>query len=417
MAPATRPRPLATRVVMGVTAGTPFVVVITLLQAWLKDGGVNLATIGALTLVGLPYSLKFIWAPILDYVAPFGRRRHFWLVVSQLWIIAALLGLSATSPSSIAQVAVLAFLVSFGSATQDIAIDAYRREDLFDHELASGSAAYLWGYRLGMVAVAGGGLVGADTLGWPTVYRIIAMLMLVGPATILFSPEPNAPGGRPRSFQESVLGPLRDFFGKSHPWLLLGFIFFYKFGEQLIGSLNTTFFMDIGYTKTQIGVVVKAFGLASTLAGVSFASIWVRRRGLIPCLWIFGWAQLLNNACLTALWLLPPADGWLALFITIYHLVVGAGSTVFVAFLASQTNVSYTATQYALLTSLMALPRSLLSSPSGVLVTWMGWPLFYLLGAFLTLPGLIILRALIKRGLAPVSQAPAPEPVTLAKSG
>jgi PAT family beta-lactamase induction signal transducer AmpG len=295
---------------------------------------------------------------------------------------------------------------------------------LLDHELASGSAAYLWGYRLGMVAVSGGGLVAADTLGWTMVFRLVGALMLLGPATLLFSPEPRVPGGRPRSFRESVLGPLRDFFGKSHPWLLMGFIFFYKFGEQLIGSLNTTFFMEAGYSKAQIGLVVKAFGLASTLAGVSLASLMVRRRGLIPCLWLFGWAQLLNNACLTALWLLPPKSGWLALFITLDHLVVGAGSTVFVAFLASQTNISYTATQYALLTSLMALPRSLLSSPSGVLVTIMGWPLFYLLGAALTLPGLLILRALVKRGLAPVpSEAPAtlapeePAAIPLAKSG
>jgi PAT family beta-lactamase induction signal transducer AmpG len=401
---------------MGLTAGTPFVVVVTLLQAWLKDGGVNLATIGALTLVGLPYSLKFVWAPVLDFIAPFGRRRHFWLVASQLFIICALLGLSAASPASVAKVAILAFLVSFGSATQDIAVDAYRREDLFDHELAAGSAAYLWGYRLGMVAVSGGGLVAADALGWSAVFKCVAAIMILGPLTILFSPEPKVPGGLPRTFQESVVGPLRDFFRKEHPWLLLGFIFFYKFGEQLIGSLNTTFFMEVGYTKTQIGVVVKAFGLASTLAGVSFASFWVRKKGLIPCLWLFGWAQLLNNACLTALWLLPPKDAWLALFITLDHLVVGAGSTVFVAFLASQTNVSYTATQYALLTSLMALPRTLLSSPSGVLVNLMGWPVFYLLGAFLTIPGLLILRALIKRGLAPVPTSNA-EPVSLAKTG
>jgi PAT family beta-lactamase induction signal transducer AmpG len=260
-----------------------------------------------------------------------------------------------------------------------------------------------------MVVVSGGGLFAAELLGWTWVFRLTAALMLLGPLTILFSPEPKVPGGRPRSIRDSVIGPLRDFFGKSHPFMLLGFIFLYKFGEQLIGSLNTTFFMEAGYTKIQIGVVVKIFGLASTLAGVWLASLAVKRRGLIPCLWLFGWAQLLNNACLTALWLLPAKTYWLALFITLDHLVVGAGSTVFVAFLASQTNVAYTATQYALLTSLMALPRTLLSSPSGVLVELMGWPMFYLLGAALTLPGLFILRALIRRGLAPVASGPSAE--------
>ncbi|MDR2443291.1 MAG: MFS transporter [Deltaproteobacteria bacterium] len=393
---------MLTSFLMGFTAGVPFVVVVTLLQAWLKDGGVNLTTIGVLTLVGLPYSLKFLWAPILDYVAPFGQRRHFWLVLSQVWVFSALFGLSLTDPSNISQVAVLAFLVSFGSATQDIVIDAYRREDLLDSELASGSAAYLWGYRLGMVAVSGGGLIAADLLGWTQVFRVIGALMLIGPLTLIFSPEPKVLGELPKTLAASITGPLRDFSQKSHPWLLLGFIFFYKFGEQLISSLNTTFFMEAGYTKVQIGLVVKGFGLASTLAGVSLAGIMVKRYGLNSCLWFFGWFQLANNACLTALWLLPAKYSYLAFFISLDHLVVGAGTTVFVAFLSSQTNISYTATQYALLSSLMALPRSLLSSPSGWLVTQLGWPMFYLIGAALTLPGLIILRALIKRGLAPV---------------
>jgi PAT family beta-lactamase induction signal transducer AmpG len=229
---------MATSLLMGLSAGVPFVVVVTLLQAWLKDGRVDLATIGLLTLVGLPYSLKFLWAPVLDWVAPFGRRRHFWLLLSQIWVAAALVGLSSTAPSDVARVVLLAFMVSLGSATQDIAIDAYRREDLLDSELAAGSAAYLWGYRLGMVAVSGGGLVLADHLGWTAVFRLTAVLMAVGPLTLAFSPEPPVPEGAPRTFGASVAGPLRDFFGKSHPWLLLGFIFFYKFGEQQIGRAS-----------------------------------------------------------------------------------------------------------------------------------------------------------------------------------
>jgi PAT family beta-lactamase induction signal transducer AmpG len=396
---------MATSFLMGFTSGVPLVVVITLLQAWLKDGGLNLTTIGVLTLVSVPYSLKFLWAPCLDYLAPFGRRRQSWLLISQIFLILSLLGLSITDPLKVANVVVLAVSVSFWSATQDIAVDAYRREDFHYHELTAGSAAYIWGYRLGMVAVAGGGLILADHLGWRTAFTVTAGLILVGPLTLTFSPEPAASRGAPRTLQESVVGPLRDFFSRRDPWLILAFILFYKLGEQLIGSLNTTFFMAAGYSKTQIGLIVKAFGLASTLAGVSLASCMVNRKGLIPCLWGFGWLQLANNACLMALWLLPAASHWLALFISLDHLVVGAGSTVFVAFLASQTNVSYTATQYALLTSLMALPRSLLSSPSGWLVDHMGWPCFYLLGAFLTLPGLTLLRILIRRGsVSPVRE-------------
>jgi PAT family beta-lactamase induction signal transducer AmpG len=293
----------------------------------------------------------------------------------------------------------LALAVSFCSASQDISVDAYRREDLLDHELTSGSAAYLWGYRLGMVAVSGGGLIIADRLGWRPVFLSCAALILIGPLTLIFSPEPPRPPDSPKTFRQSVVGPLVDLFSKSHPWLLLGFVFFYKFGEQFVGSLNTSFFMEAGYTKTQIGAVVKAFGLAATLAGVALAGLAVKKWGLISCLWVFGWLQLLNNACLTALWLLPPTATCLAFFISLDHLVVGAGSTVFVAFLASQTNVRYTASQYALLTSLMALPRSLMSSPAGFFASELGWPLFYLLGAFLTLPGLWLLKLLIRKNL------------------
>jgi PAT family beta-lactamase induction signal transducer AmpG len=395
---------------MGFVSGVPLVVVITLVQAWLKDGGLDLTTIGLLTLVSLPYSLKVLWAPYLDYFAPLGRRRQSWLVISQACLIMSLVGLSMASPLDVPRVVLLAASVSFWSATQDIAVDAYRREDLLYHELAAGSAAYIWGYRLGMVAVAGGGLVVADRLGWAVAFRIAAGLILVGPLTLLFSPEPDVPHGPPRTIRESVAGPMKDFFSQRDPFLLLAFILFYKFGEQLIGSLNTTFFMAAGYSKIQIGLIVKAFGLAGTLAGVALSGYMVKLRGLVPCLWGFGWLQLANNACLTALWLLPAKGYWLALFITLDHLVVGAGSTVFVAFLASQTNVSYTATQYALLTSLMALPRSLLSSPSGWLVDHLGWPCFYLLGAFMTLPGLFMLRALIRRGTAGPREQASPGP-------
>jgi PAT family beta-lactamase induction signal transducer AmpG len=402
---------MATSFLMGFTSGVPLVVVVTLLQAWLKDGGVDLTTIGFLTLVGLPYSLKFLWAPYLDYIAPFGRRRQSWLAVSQLAIIASLLALSLTDPTNLDRVILFAVSVSFWSATQDIAIDAYRREDFLYDELAAGSAAYIWGYRLGMVAVAGGGLIVAEWLGWRATFSLTACLILVGPLTLLFSPEPKVPAGSPKTLQDSVIEPLKDFFSKNDAWLLLAFILFYKFGEQLIGSLNTTFFMAAGYSKAQIGAIVKAFGLASTLAGVSFAGYLVKKKGLVPCLWLFGWLQLANAACLTAIWLLPPKNHWLATFITIDHLAVGGGATVFVAFLASLTNERYTATQYALLSSLMALPRSLLSSPSGWLVERLGWPGFYLLGAVLTLPGLILLKILINRGSAGPAEEPDPSPV------
>jgi PAT family beta-lactamase induction signal transducer AmpG len=385
---------------MGFTSGAPLAVVITLLQAWLKDGGVSLSMIGLLTMTGLPYSLKFLWAPWLDYLAPFGRRRQSWLILSQIALFASLWALSWANPLDFPRVLTLALLVSLASATQDTVVDAYRREDLSDAEISLGSAVYIWGYRLGMTAISGGLLALADPLGWARVFQVAAFLILLGPLTLLFSPEPAVSLGRPKGLGESVIQPLAEFFSRPNPFLLLGFVFFYRFGEQFISSINTAFFLSVGYTKLEIGLVVKAFGLASTLGGVSLAGYLTRRWGLIRCLWLFGWLQLFNCACLLALWLLPPQLNYLALLISLDHLSVGGGSAVFVAFLTSQTNVAHSATQYALLSSLMALPRTLLSTPSGWLAESLGWPFFYCLGAALTLPGLALLKRLIAKGLA-----------------
>jgi PAT family beta-lactamase induction signal transducer AmpG len=292
---------------------------------------------------------------------------------------------------------------SFFSATQDVVVDAYRREDLTNEELPIGSAAYMWGYRLGMVLISGGGLMLADRLGWTVVFQGAAMIMILGPITLLYSPEPSIIQQKPKTLQESVIGPLTEFFRRPNPWLLLAFVFSYKLGEQMITSLNTAFFMEAGYTKFEIGVVAKGYGLAATLTGVWLAGLLMKKKSIIYCLWFFGWLQLVNNASLTALWLLPAKMSYLTFFISLDHLSVGAGAAAFVTFLSSQTNVSYTATQYALLTSLMSIPRSFVGSPAGYLVEHLGWPGFYLLGALLTLPGLYLLKLLDRRGLKPLS--------------
>jgi PAT family beta-lactamase induction signal transducer AmpG len=377
-------------------------VVLTLLQAWLSDGGVSLAMIGLLSMTGLPYSLKFLWSPWLDYLAPFGRRRHSWLALSQTALFASLWALSWANPQDFRVVLLLALAVSVASATQDIAVDAYRREDLADDEVTVGSAMYIWGYRLGMTAISGGLLALAEPLGWSNVFKLAAFLILLGPITLTFSPEPKVAPQKPATLAESVARPLADFFSRKSPWLILGFVFFYRFGEQFVSSINTAFFLSVGYTKLEIGLVVKAFGLASTLGGVSLAGYLMRRWGLVSCLWLFGWLQIFNCACLTALWALPPQVDYLAVLISLDHLSVGGGSAVFVAYLTSQTSLSHSATQYALLSSLMALPRSLLSTPSGFLAESLGWPIFYGLGALFALPGLYLLKLLIAKGRAPL---------------
>jgi PAT family beta-lactamase induction signal transducer AmpG len=393
---------MVTSLSMGFTAGVPFIVVVTLVQAWLKDGGVPIKIIGLFAMARIPYSLKFLWAPILDYVAPFGERRRGWLLLSQISLIFSLLFFSRILPSSVWLGAFATLWVAVSSATQDIAIDAYRREDLTTEELGAGTTAYLWGYRLGMVLVSGGGLVLADAFGWDFVFPLAALVLVLGPATLLFSPEPAAGKHKPASLGESVKGPILDFLARDKALLLLSFVLLYRLGEQLISSLNTVFFMEAGYSKTEIGLVVKAFGLVATLAGITLASKVSSVCGNMKAMWIFGWLQMVNMAALTALWILPPKLSYLAFFVSLDHVVVGGAGLVFTVFLSAQTRLNYTATQYAILTSLMALPANLLASPSGWLVSVLGWPGFYLLGAFLALPGLFILRVLIKHGISSV---------------
>jgi PAT family beta-lactamase induction signal transducer AmpG len=380
---------------MGFTCGAPFLVVATLFQAWLKDGGVAIGLIGLMALARVPYSVKFLWAPLMDCLAPFGQRRRGFIFLSQVSLILGIASFASVDPGSLAQVALGALWVSFSSASQDIAVDAFRREDLSDQELPGGISAYMWGYRLGMVAVSGGGLVLADHLGWPLVFRLTALMLLAGPATLLFSPEPKVPGPRPATLWDGMRLPILELLKRDKALILLSFVLLYRLGEQLIMSLNTVFFLEAGYSKTQIGLVVKGFGLAATLAGVFLGRVFVGLRGLHGALWLFGWLQLGNIAALAALWYLPPHISYLAFFITLDHVIVGACGMVFATYLTSQTKIGHTATQYALLTSLMALPANILASPAGWLVELLGWPGFYLLGALLVLPGLALLRALI----------------------
>ena len=397
-------RNFVTSFCMGFTSGAPLLVISTLVQGWLTEAGVDIKAIGALALMGLPYSLKFLWAPWIDFYNPplLGRlgRRRGWLLVSQLGLMAGLGLMSLVSPRDYSLVAAVSFFIAFASATQDIVVDAYRRDDLRDEELGLGSACYMWGYRLGMLVVSGGGLIAADYFGWPGTFRLGALLMLAGPLTLLFSPEPaverpQAPG----SLLETVIEPLRDFFLRPAPWLILLFIFFYKFGDQLATSLTTAFYLSLGYTKTDIGAVVKGFGTFAILAGVMLGGWGVLKLGLRVSLWLFGFYQMITILGFVALYYMPVHPLSLGLVISQENLAAGAGTSAFVAFMAGQTNRSFSATQYALLSALMALPRSLLSAPAGFLVDSLGWPGFFYLSTVLALPAFFILYHLTRRGV------------------
>ncbi|MCL1980143.1 MAG: MFS transporter, partial [Proteobacteria bacterium] len=254
---------------MGFACGMPLLLTTTLLQAWMTDQGVDLTTIGLFSLVGLPYTIKFLWAPIFDrFTLPFLGRRRGWLMVVQVLLMFALIGLGLTDPGQTPWlVAVAAFFVTLFSASQDIVVDAYRREDLSDNQLGLGSSLYVIGYRVGMVLAGSGGLILADRLAFDQVYLLMAALLLLGVVTTLLCREPPQTKGAPRTFREAIIEPFVDYFSRDRALWLLLFILLYKFGDQMAATLTTPFYQSLGFSKSEIGVVSKLFGLGSALAG------------------------------------------------------------------------------------------------------------------------------------------------------
>ncbi len=394
-------RQFLTSFLMGLTAGVPLVILGTLVQAWMTRADVDVKIIGGLAGAALPYSLKFLWAPFLDYYRPFilGRRR-FWILLSQLGVFSGLWWLSISDPTDAFSLFYINFFICTCAATQDVVIDAYRREDLEETEFAFGSACYQWGYRLGTTLAGGGALLISPYVAWPWLFRLVSFLMLLGPLTLLFSPEPkvDAPAQRVH-FSEVVIGPLREFFGRAHPWVILLFIFFYKFGDQFASSLQTKFLLSITYTEQEIGAIAKLAGLGATMAGVGLGALCTMRYGLRFALYFLGAMQMISTFGFTLLYFLPHSLWSLGSVIAYENISAGAGSAAFVAFMTSMTNRQFSATQYALLSALMSLPRTLLSMPAGLVMASLGWPWFYALGGFLALPGFYFIYMLSDFGL------------------
>ncbi|MPZ46593.1 MAG: MFS transporter [Betaproteobacteria bacterium] len=380
---------------MGFASGLPLLLTGSVLQAWLRDGGVDLARIGLFALVGLPYTLKFLWSPLFDrYALPVLGRRRGWLVVTQAALAAALVALSYANPTSddLVAVSVAALMVAFFSASQDIVVDAHRRESLTDLELGLGSAMYVNGYRIGMLLAGGGGLILADVLSFPEMYRLLAAFMAACVVVSLVAPEPPLPPGRPRSLAEAVVLPFRDYFTREGAWLALAFILLYKLGDTLASAMTTPFYLDLGYSKSEIGAVVKLFGFWATIAGATLGGIWILRIGLKRALWLFGIGQMVSTFGFVVLSGLPPSLPALATVIAVENLTAGLGTAAFVGFMGALTDRRFTATQYALLSSLMGIPRVLAAAPTGWLAQSLGWSTFFLACALIALPGLALLR-------------------------
>lgn len=380
--------------IMGCSSGIPLALTGGTLQAWMSDEGISLGTIGLFAAVGLPYTFKFFWAPLMDRftILPIGRRRG-WMLLSQILLFLAILAMAFTDPkTNLPAVAVFALIVSFMSASQDIVMDAWRRESLKDDELGFGGsihvAGYLFAYRMISGALA---LFLADHYSWSQVYLAMSIFVVFGMITTLIVKEPNNAGLQPRSMREAVVDPFVDFFKRNGAITILIFILLFKMGDNLAGQMSTPFYLDIGFTKTQIAAVTKLTGwIALALGGLSGGLI-IMRIGIIRSLFIFGILQGLSTFGFALLAQVGASMDWLAGVIAFENFTAGMGTAAFVAFMATLTNKKYTATQYALLTSLMGVPRVIFASYTGYLATDMGWFGFFTFCALIAIPGIAMI--------------------------
>lgn len=379
----------------GFSSGLPFYVLVSLLPAWLRTEGVALAQISALTWVRAPYSWKFAWAPLVDRVT-FGvlSRRRDWAVVTQLGLTLFTACFGFLSPSQgMWPIAVLAMLVAAFSATQDIAVDAYRRELLSDLELGFGNSVAVNAYRLSGLIPGGLALLLADHWSWPSVFSMVASFMSVGVLGSLLAPKLGETE-LPASMWAAVVGPFKEFFSRGdlkHTFGILSFLFLYKLGDNLATTLATPFYLDMGFSLTEIGTLVKVVSLWSMVGG-SLVGGWIMMRiGIHRALWVFGLFQMVSILGFAVLAEVGRNLTLLGVVVLLEYLGVGLGTAAFVAFLARSTSQRYSATQYALFSSFVALPGILCGSIAGLLVELLGYTQFFLLCTALAIPGLLLL--------------------------
>ena len=385
---------------MGFAGGVPLLLTLTLLQAWLSSARVSLTTIGLLGLVALPYNLKFLWAPLLDRFAPLGLgRRRGWLVVAQVSVAASVVALGLQDPvRHLWAVGLAALAVAFFSATQDVVIDAYRRESLADAEQGLGASMYTYGYRVGMLVVSAGGLVMADRVGFRAVYLGMAGIMLAMVAVTLLVPEPVGSPERPGTLKRAFLGPFAEFFRRREAMpggalAVLAFILLYKLGDNLADHMAIPFYLDLGFSNTEIGTVVELFGTWALLLGVLLGGALQLRTGLYGALLVSGVLQGVSTAGFVVLSFVGYDLGWLAAVIAFENLARGMGSAALIAFMAFLTDRRFTATQFAMLSALATVPRVVLTAPTGWMATEMGWAPFFLFSTLAAIPGLLLLLA------------------------
>jgi PAT family beta-lactamase induction signal transducer AmpG len=407
---------------MGFSSGLPLPLTTTTLAYWLARDGLDKTSIGLFALVGLPYSFKFLWAPLLDLGAPPGLaslgRRRGWIVVLQAALVASIAALGFVDPGTtpLATAAVV-LAIAFFSATQDIAIDAYRIEILGDREQGAGAAVTQAGYRAGLLASGAGALALSDYASWPETFAVLALLLGLSTFGVLASREPvretahalappaarddGRAGGSMRiadALRRAFLDPIADLATRPRWPLILGFAVLYKLGESIGQAMSNPFFVELGFSGVEIATLTKVVGLAASVVGILVGGALVARTSIRPALILGGCLQAVTN--LLYVWLSAAGHDLNALAVVVVadQFTGGVASAAFVAYLSSLSRGAFSGTQFALLTSLMALGRTLFGGASGWLATSAGWPLFWVCTALLALPGLLLLAVLQEPG-------------------
>ncbi len=386
----------------GFSSGLPLYLLFNLVPAWLRSEHVDLKTIGLFALIQFPYTWKFLWSPFLDrYVIPLLGRRRGWMLLTQIGLLLVIAAMGGFSPQSdLRTIAWIATLLALLSATQDIVLDAYRRELLSDAELGLGNSVHVNAYRIAGLVPGSLSLILADSLPWSMVFVVTALFMLPGVVMTLLVKEPHR-ASPPKTLRDAVVEPFHEFItrkGWHSALLILAFLFFYKLGDSMCTALATPFYMDMGFSKTQIGLIAKNAGLWPAVIGGLLGGLWMVKIGINRALWLFGVVQLVSifgfawlasighHAEITSIELAQ-----LAFVIGLEALGVGLGTAAFVAFIARSTHPAYTATQFALFTSLAAMPRTFANAATGWLIEALGWMGFFLLCAVLAVPGMLLL--------------------------
>jgi PAT family beta-lactamase induction signal transducer AmpG len=386
----------------GFASGLPLYLLLSLVPAWLRTEHVDLRVIGLLTLIQFPYNWKFLWAPLVDrYALPVLGRRRGWMLLTQVGLLVTIATLGGLSPQTeLRAIVLVATLLAFLSATQDIALDAYRRELLADNELGLGTAVHINAYRIAGLVPASLSLVLADILPWSVVFAVTALFMVPGMVMTLLVREPHR-AAPPRTLREAVVEPFHEFInrkGWSNALLILTFLLFYKLGDSMCTALATPFYLDMGFSKTQIGLVAKNAGLWPSVVGGLLGGLWMVKIGVNKALWLFGFVQVFSIFGFA--WLAAAGHHTeitsvdltrLAVVIGLEALGVGLGAAASGAFIARATHPGYTATQYALFTSLAVVPRTFANAATGWLVDTLGWMGFFFLCAALAVPGMLLL--------------------------